>query len=189
MEQQLINRLNAATTSIDAVIYTLNRVSITDTLIAAHNRGVTVRAITDDDAYDDPAYNAHYQALETAGITLVRDNRSSLMHNKYFVIDGLIVWTGSTNMTDTGFTFNHNNSLVFTSTNVADIYTIELDEMYVSKLFGTAKTDNTTHTLTYAGKSIEIYFSPSDGAMTEVINEVNAADESIYFSIFFLSKY
>jgi phosphatidylserine/phosphatidylglycerophosphate/cardiolipin synthase-like enzyme len=181
MEQELLDRLNGATTSIDAAIYGLDRASVVNALIAAHNRGVTVRIVADDDAYAD--YNTSYAALSTAGIPIILDNRSSLMHNKFFVIDGQIVWTGSTNVTDTGFTYNHNNSLVFTSTELADIYETEFGEMY-GGLFGTAKTDNTTHTLTYAGFPLESYFSPSDGAMEEVISEVNAADESIYFTIF-----
>ncbi len=184
MEQQLLNRLNAASTSIDAAIYSLDRVSIRDALIAAQGRGGTVRVVVDDDAYNQAGYKLHFQALEAAGIPVILDNRPSLMRNKFFVIDGLIVWSGSTNMTNTGFTYNHNNSLVFTSTQLADIYTTEFDEMFVSGLFGTAKTDNTTHTLTYAGSLLESYFSPSDGAMGQVISEVNAADESIYFAIF-----
>jgi hypothetical protein len=85
-------------------------------------------------------------------------------------------------VTDTGFTYNHNNSLVFTSTELAGIYETEFGEMY-GGLFGTAKTDNTTHTLTYAGFLLESYFPPSDGAMKEVISEVYEADESIYFAI------
>jgi phosphatidylserine/phosphatidylglycerophosphate/cardiolipin synthase-like enzyme len=182
MEQELLNRLNAATTSIDAAIYSFDRVSIRDALIAAHNRGVTVRiAAEGDDAYSD--YNPSYEALRAAGIPIILDNRFSLMHNKFFVIDRLILWTGSTNVTNIGFTFNHNNSLVFTSTELADIYEAEFDEM-VGGLFGMAKTDNTTHTLTYAGSLVESYFSPTDGAMNELISEVNAADESIYFAIY-----
>jgi phosphatidylserine/phosphatidylglycerophosphate/cardiolipin synthase-like enzyme len=183
MEQQLLNRLNAATNSIDAAIYSLDRVSIRNALIAAHNRGVTVRVVADDDAYNEAECKPHFQALEAAGIPVILDNRSSLMHNKFFVIDGLIVWTGSTNITNTGFTYNHNNSLVFTSTELADIYETEFDEMY-GGLFGMAKTDNTTHTLTYAGSLVESYFSPTDGAMNQLISEVNAADESIHFAIF-----
>jgi phosphatidylserine/phosphatidylglycerophosphate/cardiolipin synthase-like enzyme len=184
MEQQLLNRLNAASTSIDAAIYSLDRASIRDALIAAQGREVAVRVVADDDAYNQAGYKPYFQALEAAGIPVILDNRSSLMRNKFFVIDGLLVWSGSTNMTNTGFTYNHNNSLVFTSTQLADIYTTEFDEMFVSGLFGTAKTDNTTHTLTYAGSLLESYFSPSDGAMGQLISEVNAADESIYFAIY-----
>ena len=163
---------------------TLTVFSIRDALIAAHNRGVTVRMVTDDDEYDDVNNNAHFVALETAGITIIQDNRSSYMHNKFFVIDGSVVWSGSTNITDRGFAYNQNNSIVFTSTAVADIYTVEFEEMFVSGNFGTAKTDNTTHTLTYNGRPLEIYFSPSDGSMDEVITAVNNAQDSIDFSIF-----
>lgn len=184
MEQELLDRINNATTSIDVSIYEFDRTSIQSALIAAHNRGVTVRVTTDDDAYSDSDNNAHFVALETAGITVVQDKRSSTMHNKFFVIDGSIVWSGSTNITDNGFTLNNNNAIVFTSTTVADIYTLEFEEMFVSGNFGTAKTDNTTHTLTYDGRPLEIYFSPSDNSMDEVISAVNNAQDSIHFSIF-----
>jgi hypothetical protein len=86
MEQELLDRLNYATTSMNAAIYGLDRASIVNALIAAHNRSVTVRIVADDDAYTD--YNASYTALQSAGIPIILDNRSSRMHNKFFVIDG-----------------------------------------------------------------------------------------------------
>jgi hypothetical protein len=66
---------------------------------------------------------------------------------------------------------------VFTSTELAGIYETEFNEMHTG-LFGTAKTDNTIHTLTYADLPLEPYFSPSDGTTNEVISEMNATDES-----------
>jgi hypothetical protein len=187
MEQELLNRINGASVSIDVAIYGFNRASVRDALIAAHERGVLVRVVTDDDAYDNASYYPYYHALETAGISVIRDNRSSLMHNKFFIIDGNTVWSGSTNQTDTGYTYNHNNSLLFDSTLMADIYSIEFDEMFEDGLFGTAKTDNVTHTIDYNGVPIEIYFSPSDNGMAEIIDEINTAQESVYFSIFFFT--
>jgi phosphatidylserine/phosphatidylglycerophosphate/cardiolipin synthase-like enzyme len=187
MEQALLDRLDAAAVSIDAAIYDFNRVSIRDALIAAHGRGIQVRLVADDEAYENASYAPHFAALETAGIPIVQDHRASLMHNKFFIIDGEIVWTGSTNLTDNGFTYNHNNSLVVTSTLLADIYTLEFEEMFVDGLFGTAKTDNTTHTLTVDGVPLAIYFSPSDAALGEVIEEVNTAADSIHFGIFFFT--
>ena len=187
MEQALINQINEATVSIDAAIYDFNRESIRDALLAASGRAVTVRIVTDDDAYNNPSYKPFYSALEDAGVSVVNDSRSSIMHNKFLVVDGEVVWTGSTNMTDNGFTYNHNNSMVFTSTLLADIYAIEFNEMFEQRLFGTAKTDNVTHTVDYNGIPVEIYFSPSDDSMTEVIDEVHKADQSIYFSVFFFT--
>lgn len=187
MEQALLDRLNSAVFSIDAAIYDFNRLSIRDALLAAHNRGVTVRVVTDDEAYLEPVYYPHFAVLEAAGISIINDDRSSIMHNKFFVVDGEVIWTGSVNMSDTGFTYNHENALVLTSTLLADIYTIEFEEMFVDGRFGTAKTDNTTHTVAYNGIPMGIYFSPSDGAMAEVLEAVNGASESIHFGIFFFT--
>ena len=75
-----------------------------------------------------------------------------------------------------------------TSTHLAGIYALEFDEMFVDRRFGAAKTDNVTHTIDYNGIPIEIYFSPSDNALAQVIDEVNAARESIYFSIYFFTR-
>lgn len=183
MEQALLDRLDGATTSIDAAIYDLDRASVRDALIAAAGRGVAVRVVTDDETFAGDPYYAHLQA---AGITVVNDARSSIMHNKFFVIDEQVVWTGSTNMSNRDFSYNHNNSLVMTSTLLADIYTIEFEEMFAGD-FGTHKTDNVTHTVDYNGVPIEIYFSPTDAAMGQVLDEVQAASDSIHFSIFFFT--
>lgn len=184
MEQALLDRIDAASISIDLSIYGFNRASIRQALINAKNRGVLIQVVTDDDAMNDPEYAASFIALQDAGIPIVDDARASTMHNKFFIIDGQVVWTGSTNITDTGFTYNHNNTMVFTSTQLADIYTTEFNEMYIDHLFGTHKTDNTVHTITYKDAPLEIYFSPSDGALNEIISEVEAASHDIYFSIF-----
>jgi len=109
------------------------------------------------------------------------------MHNKFFVVDGEVVWTGSVNMSNTGFAYNHENAMVMTYTLMADITTIEFEEMFVDGRSGTAKTDNTMHTVAYNSLPVEIFFSPSDGVMAEVIHEVNAASESIQFGIFFFT--
>jgi phosphatidylserine/phosphatidylglycerophosphate/cardiolipin synthase-like enzyme len=159
MEEALLVRLDGATTSIDAAIYDFDRTSVRDALVAAAGRGVTVRVVTDDETY---AGDPHYADLEAAGITVVNDDRSPIMHNKFFIIDGEIVWTGSTNITNNGFSYNHNNSLVFTSTLLADVYGLEFEEMFVEGKFGTAKTDNVTHTLDYNGIPLEVYFSSTD---------------------------
>jgi len=52
----------------------------------------------------DPEYAPYYSALVVAGIPVISDTVSSIQHNKFAVIDGMITWSGSTNWTDTGFT-------------------------------------------------------------------------------------
>jgi len=184
MEDALLSLIGNATTSIDIALYGLDRQSVVSALIAAHNQGVAVRVVGDDEAAT-VSYVASYQALVGAGIPLVIDSSmSQIQHNKFLVIDGQVVWTGSTNFTDTGFTLNANNSIVITSTVLAGIYTLEFEEMWAGN-FHSAKTDNTAHLLDYNGTRLESYFAPTDLVAFAVWDELAQADESIHFAMFF----
>jgi phosphatidylserine/phosphatidylglycerophosphate/cardiolipin synthase-like enzyme len=55
IEAALLSRINGAQNSISIAIYDFNRDSLRDALIAAHQRGVTVRVITDDEARENIA--------------------------------------------------------------------------------------------------------------------------------------
>ena len=184
METALLTLINNASTSLDLAIYGLNRQSVIDALIAAHNRGVTVRVVGDDEAAT-VSYQPYYQMLTAAGIPIVTDTSlSTIQHNKFLVVDGQTVWTGSTNWTDTGFTLNANNSIVITDTTLAAVYTTEFTEMWNGSFQG-AKTDNTAHLFNYNGIRLESYFSPTDLVAFEVWDELAQADETIHFAMFF----
>ena len=184
METALLTLINNASTSLDLAIYGLNRQSVIDALIAAHNRGVTVRVVGDDEAAT-VSYQPYYQMLTAAGIPIVTDTSlSTIQHNKFLVVDGQTVWTGSTNWTDTGFTLNANNSIVITDTILAAVYTTEFTEMWNGSFQGT-KTDNTAHLFNYNGIRLESYFSPTDLVAFEVWDELAQADETIHFAMFF----
>ena len=187
LETALLDRLSAATTSIDAALYDFSRPSLRDALLAAHARGVQVRVGSDDAARASDASKNFYDALQAAGILLVDDaGDSRVMHNKYAIIDGQAVWTGSTNWSENDITQNHNNAVVFTSAAVAAVYQHDFDQMWAGR-FGEAKTASPVTALTYDGSPLEVYFSPQDGALDQVIAEVNAAQTSIDFAIFFFT--
>ena len=184
MEIALLSLIDNAGTTIDIALYGLNRLSIINALIAAHNRGVTVRVVGDDDAATNE-YSSFYQMLTDAGITIVTDaSASQIQHNKFLIVDGTVVWMGSTNFTDTGFTLNANNSVRITDTTLANVYATEFEEMWAGN-FHSAKTDNTTHLFNYNGTLVESYFSPTDVVAFEVWDELAEADETIHFAMFF----
>jgi len=178
MERALLGFLERASSTIDMALYGLNRQSVVDSLIAAHNRGLTVRVVGDDD------YASSYQELQDAGITVITDTRNYLQHNKFVIIDGWIVWTGSTNFTDTGLTLNANNGIVITSTLLAGTYTSEFEEMWAG-LFQSDKQDNTLHQFDYQGTLVESFFSPTDLVAFEVWEELGALEETLHFAMFF----
>jgi len=182
MESALLTLIDTTASTLDAAIYGLNRQSVIEALIAAHQRGVTVRIVGDDDAATT-SYNAGYQALTAAGIPLVIDSSSYIQHNKFIIVDGIVVWTGSTNLTDTGFTLNANNSLAITSTHLADIYTAQFEQMWAGH-FHNDKT-GAAHLLDYNGTLVEVYFSPRDLAPFAVWELLDGVTDTLHFAHFF----
>lgn len=191
IEAAIINRINAATTSIDCSIYNINRKTIVEALSNAHNNGVIVRYITD---------------LETANLVLsnptppfpvVRGNTEGLMHNKFFVFDAdsqddAWVITGSTNMTANNIADDYNNLVLIQDQAIAKAYTLEFEEMwgadtpepnYFNVKFGPDKTNNTPHLFNVNGKMVESYFSPSDNTGLAIVKAVETADTDLQFAL------
>ena len=180
-DEALAQALRAAQFSVDAAIYDLNLWSIRDALIAAQQSGVQVRIVAESDNLDE----TEMQELQDAGIEVLGDRRESLMHNKFVVIDGLEVWTGSMNFTTNGAYRNDNNLLHIRSTKLAENYTSEFEEMFGQDMFGDriiARTPNPA--LLIDGTAIETYFSPDDGTANQIIAALQNAQESIYFLAF-----
>jgi len=109
IEDALVQLIDSAQQSIYAAIFELNSEPVTQALIRAHQRGVRVRVVTDNKhGLNDP--ETTLTELQDAGIQVVADTSNrNLMHDKFFVIDGLYVWTGSTNITHNGMYNNNNN--------------------------------------------------------------------------------
>jgi phosphatidylserine/phosphatidylglycerophosphate/cardiolipin synthase-like enzyme len=180
-DEALAQAIREAQFSVDAAIYDLNLWSIRDAMLAAQRAGVQVRLVTESDNLDE----SEIQDLLDAGIEVLGDRRESLMHNKFVVIDGLDVWTGSMNLTVNGAYRNDNNLIHIRSTQLAENYTTEFEEMFVQDMFGDdviARTPNPS--LTINGTPIETYFSPDDGTAAQIIAAIQNAEENIYFLAF-----
>lgn len=188
MEVALVGLIDGAEATVDAAIYELRRVRLTDALLAAAARGVRVRVVADDAQADGaPADRAQYDRLRAAGIPVHPDLKTgSLQHNKFMVVDGLKVWTGSANWTDSGMTYNQENALEFRSAHIAVAYAREFDEMFVSGRFSRDKLDNTPHRFSFDdGVSVEVRFAPSDGVEDAVGRALLAARQELAFAMFY----
>jgi hypothetical protein len=184
LEDGLLALIDGASVSVEAALYGLDRQTVVTALIAAHGRGVAVHVVADDVAATT-AYSPAYQALAAAGIPVVTDTaEDKLQHNKFLVVDGQFVWTGSANLTDTGLTLNANSSVLVTDTTLAAIYLAEFEEMWAGRFDG-AKADDTPHLLDYDGTLVESYFSPTDLVAFEVWDALGDADETVHFATFF----
>ena len=176
IDDHLIQLVQSAQRTIFAAFYELESIEIAQALIARHENGVDVKLVIDSDYADRDAL----RMCRDAGIFIALDNRSAFMHNKFCVVDGQWVWTGSTNITDNGFYRNNNNSLLIASPLLADNYTIEFAEMFMDTSFGIKSPRNTPYPELMTGQiRIECYFAPEDGVEKELLEEISASRKSI----------
>lgn len=177
----LAEAIDSARYSVDVAIYRLDLWSIRDALIRAHKRGVAVRVITDSDHEDE----AEIVDLKAAGILVIDDQRESLMHHKFVVIDGIDVWTGSMNFTVNGAYRNNNNLIRIRSSRVGQDYTHEFEEMFLEDRFGALSEADTPYPkLTIDGIQVEVYFSPDDDVEDRIVEVLRGAEKSIDFMVY-----
>lgn len=184
-DHRMVDRLRTLIESADETLwcawYDVGYEPIADALIERHRAGVDVRIVTDD-RYKTRAALAQCKA---AGIPFVLDSSNALMHNKFCIVDGHTVWTGSTNISSSGFFKNNNNALVIPSQAIAENYTAEFREMYERKSFGPSSPASTPHrTVEIGDVIIENYFAPEDNAQRRIIELVRGAKETIDFMTF-----
>lgn len=168
--------------TLDCAFFELESDRIAEALIAARRRGVRVRVVAETDYRDD----GPMQAIIAAGIVVRFDGRSALMHNKFIVVDGAAVWTGSYNVTDNCAFRNNNNGLIIRSAELAENYTSELSEMFDDGLFGPRSPAATPHSLVKLpdGTDIYNYFSPEDDVPPKITRFLRAAKKSVHFMAF-----
>ncbi len=174
----LVEAIDKAELSVDAAIYSLTLYSVRRALIQANRRGVRVRLVMESDNMDVP----DVEAVKEAGIPIVGDRQEGLMHNKFIVIDRSEVWTGTMNMTDAGTYEDRNTLMRLRSTQVAEDYEAEFEEMFLHDHFGPDVSDPTPHPrLTVDGMPLEIYYSPDDHPEAILVDLVESAQRNIYF--------
>ena len=183
-DAMLAAAMDEATDSIDVAAQEIDLWSIRDALIRAHERGILVRVVTE----TDYASNPEMQALGLAGIQVRGDERQPLMHNKFVVIDGEEVWTGSMNLTTNGAYRNNNNLLRIQSEQLADRYTDEFEEMLIEDRFGQLSWPEVPRPpIEVDGTQIEVLFSPDMHTGDHIVALLQNAEESIHVMAFNLT--
>jgi phosphatidylserine/phosphatidylglycerophosphate/cardiolipin synthase-like enzyme len=187
LEAALVREIDSTQNTIDAALFELDIPSITDALVRALGRGVAVRIVFDDE-HGLEAPDSTAQQVISAGAQSRSDERSALMHDKYFIFDGTTVWTGATNVTHNGIYNNNNNAILIRSQALAQNFQSDFDEMFVDGVFNRRDDSRPVpnRTITVADTEIETYFSPEDGDAieTRLVELTNAAQSSVHFMAF-----
>ncbi len=191
-EKHMAKLIDSAKTSIDAALFEIEEPSVVDALIRAKTdpkRKVEIRVVTDTDYYfdrkDRTKVHPQVQRLLDAGIPIVQDNRGALMHNKFMVVDGAKVWTGSFNVSENAAFEQNNNAIQINSKELAENYTVEFDEMFKDKKFGPTSPKNTPHPIVKVGDmEIETLFAAEDEVNQKLADLVRTASKGVQFMAF-----
>ncbi|TWO70850.1 nuclease [Caenimonas sedimenti] len=103
----ILRHFREARRSVDLCVFTLSDDRITREVLAAHQRGVALRFVTDNtkefDAGSDVAQ------LRRAGVPVVVDRTEAHMHHKFAIFDGVWLLNGSYNWTRSACDYNEEN--------------------------------------------------------------------------------
>lgn len=184
IDHVLAQQIDTLSSTLDIAAYEFNSPVLTQAVLRAYERGVRVRMVTDN---EDGAADAEttITLLVNAGIPVVTDDRGALMHNKFMILDGITVWTGSWNYTVNDTYRNNNNALALRSQQAVQNYQREFDEMFAEGRFGPRSPALTPNTqFTQDGVPVSIYFAPEDRVLPAVEAAIRGAQESVRFMAF-----
>ncbi len=174
----LVWLIDNASSNVYLAAYSFTDMEIADALVRAHSRGLDVRVVVDGDkAGSDAVYY-----LRSNGVPVRDDgNDERIQHNKFIVIDGRIVVTGSVNFNEYSFTGTYNNMVVVAHPLLAQNYRDEFMEMWGGTYHGGAPTQRTRMTILLNGTPVlvENYFSPDDSPATRLAELIDAAEREI----------
>jgi phosphatidylserine/phosphatidylglycerophosphate/cardiolipin synthase-like enzyme len=193
IENAIITKINQAQHTVDVAVFNNTRTAIVNALKAAHNRGVQIRYLANAGTFTSNAALVNGQP----NFPVAYVNMADLMHNKFVVIDAQSVdsswvWTGSCNWTYTDMFTNYNNIVLLQDQALANAYTLEFNEMWggsgntfnaTNSRVGSAKTNNTPHFFNIGGRTVELYFSPSDNVTSEIVSSLNSANNDVEFCL------
>jgi phosphatidylserine/phosphatidylglycerophosphate/cardiolipin synthase-like enzyme len=189
IDAQAAAAINAVQRTLDIAAFEWNLQSLTDAVLAAKQRGVQVRMVVDDEHTVRDGQSTIKQLID-AGIPVVGDNRSALMHNKFMIMDSTTVWTGSWNYTMNDTYRNNNNAIVMRSQKFVQNYQTEFNEMFVDKKFGPTSPENTPNiSFTQNSTPIQVYYASEDPVLPALIATLTRANKSIRFMNFSFTDY
>ncbi len=138
VEDVIVKALGAAKETIDVSMFTLTSPKVVRALAAAKQRGVKVRVLVDESQYGQD-FMKHFvdwlawNKIPTKTLAGPNPDGPELLekdHNKFGILDGKLVLTGSTNWTKSGFATNFEGLYLLDDAADAASYAAFFDDMF-----------------------------------------------------------
>lgn len=129
IENELVNLIGSAESSLAIAMYSFTDDQLGAAVIAAAGRGVGVRVLLDD-GQDSNSGGREWPKLIAAGIPVVTEHVTGLLHDKFVVIDHRITVTGSYNWSASADQKNFENVVVIQCPGIAAAFTDEFNRVW-----------------------------------------------------------
>jgi phosphatidylserine/phosphatidylglycerophosphate/cardiolipin synthase-like enzyme len=181
IDVQLAEAIKRSTSSVDVAAFEFNNKELTEAILDVKERGIQVRMVTDKENGLE-GRETSFHSFINAGIPVVcRESRSGLMHNKFTILDGKTVWTGSWNYTQGGTYRNNENSIAFDAPEVAALYRSKFEDMFTLKKFGGKTSKDNLKKVSALGIPVEVCFTPDQTIGNYIRSLILSAKESVHF--------
>ncbi len=145
---RLLQLINTAEKTIRVAMFTWTHPKLTDAIIAAHNRGVSVEVILDHGQANGVGQKAT-QSLVNSGVAVYLSSGQKLLHHKCMIVDGKLLVNGSANWTKAAF--SRNRDCFFILHDLTEEQRQKLDVMWKR----TRIMSNKQHSITYEERELE----------------------------------
>ncbi|MCL1833747.1 MAG: phospholipase D-like domain-containing protein [Leptospirales bacterium] len=185
-QEGLISVIKGAKKSFYGAFYDISSMKIANEIIAAYKRGVDVKLVTDKGTFSGGAITKIFES----GIPIVPNTSQGLMHNKFAIIDGSAVFTGSYNTTENCTHKNNNNAIIINSVEIAGIYLSKFSQMFDHGIFGNNKKRGAfahlqrEYYVKLDDMDINVHFAPEDNVEKIIHGRIAKAKKSIRFMQF-----
>ncbi len=178
----LIEELRKSEKFVWISIYDIDDRELIEELERLHRNGIEIRIIIEKDNYD-----SRLDYLYSEGLVKF-DGNSKLMHDKFAIIDGAVLITGSSNFTGNGFENNSNNLNIFYSNRICESYMREFKALN-SGLFGASSRKNVAapekiENVFTGSATVSAYFSASDDVKSVITDLIDNSTVSLDIMMF-----
>lgn len=169
--------------TLDIAAFEWDNPTINAAVLRAKQRGVRVRMVVDSE-HTDMHVGGMINQLIDAGIPVIGDERSGLMHDKFMIMDSTSVWTGSMNFTQGGVYRNNNNLIRLELPQAVTAFQGKFDQMFGGEFASSRSESHAANFFAEDGTQIQIVFAPEDNVDDNMVSVLSLAEESIQFMTF-----
>jgi HKD family nuclease len=184
LEERVLAELDAAKSTLRLAFFNIRLKAVRDLLKKKVQAGLDVHVLLDK-KQQDLEYNTMDEELAADGVpfTLIDNQRAqnATMHDKFTVVDGHRVLTGSANYSTTALNVSDEDLLVIDNADLAQRYEEEFTELVTTSAPGAKSAP-------YApGTAVQAWMGPEDGLAARVAAAIDAAKKDVAVAMFDLN--